>query len=160
MPVAPLFKGAFQRMTIEEVVALSPGRFKPFEPVLIDSPARECDTHRKFRGVKIGRVDIDAVSRIPQLAKIVQMLCYEICNRTKMEGWTVGVDAHGYARDPRFAPLVQLLLTRQDEQGRWLCGSVSRTWPLEKRNRPSKWVTLDGQRLLNRIRAATAEETD
>jgi hypothetical protein len=56
--------------------------------------------------------------------------------------------AHGYARDPRFAPLLELLLSRQDEEGRWLCGSVSRTWPIEKRNRPSKWVTLDALRVL------------
>jgi hypothetical protein len=39
-----------------------------------------------------------------------------------------------------------LILKRQDEQGRWLCGSVSRTWPIEKRNQPSKWVTLDALR--------------
>lgn len=56
--------------------------------------------------------------------------------------------AHGYAGDVRFAPLLQLILDRQDEQGRWLCGSVSRTWPLERRNRPSKWVTLDALRVL------------
>ena len=55
---------------------------------------------------------------------------------------------HGYARDPRFVPLLELFLSRQDEQGRWLCGSVSRTWPIEKRNQPSKWITLDGLRLL------------
>jgi len=59
--------------------------------------------------------------------------------------------AHGYGQDPRFTPLLDLVLARQDEQGRWLCGSVSRTWPLEKRNRPSKWVTLDVLRLLRRI---------
>ena len=58
---------------------------------------------------------------------------------------------HGYAHDPRFAPLLDLFLARQDEQGRWLCGSVSRTWPLEKRNRPSKWITLDALRLLRTI---------
>jgi len=51
-------------------------------------------------------------------------------------------------RDPRFTPLLDLFLAQQDEQGRWRCGSVSRTWPLEKRNRPSKWVTLDALRLL------------
>jgi hypothetical protein len=55
---------------------------------------------------------------------------------------------HGYARDPRFAPLLDLFLARQDEGGRWPGGSISRTWPLEKRNRPSKWVTLDALRLL------------
>jgi hypothetical protein len=56
--------------------------------------------------------------------------------------------AHGYARDPRFTPLLELFLDRQDEHGRWLCGSVSRTWPIEKRNQPSKWVTLDALRML------------
>ena len=60
--------------------------------------------------------------------------------------------APGYTHDPRFTPLLDLFLTRQDEQGHWLCGSVSRTWPLEKRNRPSKWVTLDALRLLKAIR--------
>ncbi len=56
--------------------------------------------------------------------------------------------AHGYGRDPRFAPLLKLMLTRQNEQGQWLCGSVSRTWPIEKRNQPSKWITLDVLRVL------------
>jgi hypothetical protein len=59
--------------------------------------------------------------------------------------------AHGYGQDPRFAPLLNLVLSRQGDQGCWFCGSVSRTWPLEKRNRPSKWVTLDVLRLLGRI---------
>jgi hypothetical protein len=59
--------------------------------------------------------------------------------------------AHGYSQDPRFAPLLDLVLSRQDDQGRWPCGSVSRTWPLEKRNRPSKWVTLDALRLLKAV---------
>jgi hypothetical protein len=58
--------------------------------------------------------------------------------------------AHGYAHDPRFAPLLKLVLDRQDGQGRWLCGSVSQTWPMEKRNQPSKWVTLDALRVLKR----------
>jgi len=61
------------------------------------------------------------------------------------------VAAHGYAHDPRFAPLLDLGLAQQDTEGRWLCGSVSRTWPLEKRNRPSKWVTLDALRILKAI---------
>lgn len=55
---------------------------------------------------------------------------------------------NGYAHDARFMPLFRLLLERQDDQGRWLCGSVSRTWPIEKQNRPSKWVTLDALRVI------------
>jgi hypothetical protein len=58
---------------------------------------------------------------------------------------------HGFAADARFEPFLQQLLERQDGQGRWLCGSVSRTWPLEQRNRPSKWVTLDALRVLKRL---------
>ena len=56
--------------------------------------------------------------------------------------------AHGYASDSRFPPLLRLVLNRQDEQGRWLCGSVSHTWPIEKRNQPSQWITLDALRVL------------
>jgi hypothetical protein len=56
--------------------------------------------------------------------------------------------AHGYAGDPRFQSLLDLILGHQDKDGRWLCGSVSRTWPIEKRNQPSKWVTLDAFRVL------------
>jgi hypothetical protein len=59
--------------------------------------------------------------------------------------------AHGYVQDSRFMPLLKLMLSRQDEQGRWLCGSVSRTWPIEKRNQPSKWVTLDAVRVLKQV---------
>jgi len=59
--------------------------------------------------------------------------------------------AHGYVRDRRFLALLDVLLTRQDDQGRWLCGSTWRTWPLDQRNRPSKWVTLDALRLLRTV---------
>jgi len=58
---------------------------------------------------------------------------------------------HGYGTEPIFNKLLELVLEKQDDQGRWLCGSVSRTYPLEKRNQPSKWVTLDVLRLLKTI---------
>jgi hypothetical protein len=61
-----------------------------------------------------------------------------------------GLATHGYSQEQRFSALKELVLERQDNQGRWKCGSVSRTWPLEKRNRPSKWVTLDALRMLKR----------
>ncbi len=59
--------------------------------------------------------------------------------------------AHGYSRDARFKPLLDRFLSQQDEHGRWRCGSVSRTWPLDKRNRPSKWITLDALRLMKTV---------
>jgi hypothetical protein len=58
---------------------------------------------------------------------------------------------HGYAHDSRFIPLLELILSRRDGQGRWQCGSVSRTWPIEKRNQPSKWITLDALRVLKQV---------
>ncbi|MCJ7739514.1 MAG: hypothetical protein MUQ10_19745 [Anaerolineae bacterium] len=65
--------------------------------------------------------------------------------------------SHGCGRDPHFRPLLKLVLDRQDDLGRWPCGSVSRTWPLEKRNRPSKWVTLDALRVLKIAGVALAQ---
>lgn len=59
--------------------------------------------------------------------------------------------AHGYASDRRFLPLFQMVLNRQNDSGQWLCGSVSRTWSIEKRNQPSKWVTLDVLRVLRSL---------
>ncbi len=61
--------------------------------------------------------------------------------------------AHGYAFDRRFGRLLKRVVEEQDEQGRWPCGSASRTWPLEKRNQPSKWVTLDALRVLKQTAA-------
>jgi hypothetical protein len=114
--------------------------------------------------------------RSPQSERIVQRLADALLNADyDFEGehkrWlTFGVPrawdllsslralaVHGYADDPRFAPLLALLLDQQDEQGRWRCGSVSRTWPLERRNRPSKWVTLDALRLLEHIAPGSLE---
>jgi hypothetical protein len=63
--------------------------------------------------------------------------------------------AHGYAHDPRFVPLFNLMLSRQNDQGRWLCGSVSRTWPIEKRNQPGKWATLDALRIIRKAEQLT-----
>jgi hypothetical protein len=62
---------------------------------------------------------------------------------------------HGYAQDTRFTPLLQRVLDRQDTQGRWLCGSVSRTWPMEKRGQSNKWVTLDALSVLKLARNGT-----
>jgi hypothetical protein len=58
--------------------------------------------------------------------------------------------AHGCGRDPRFLALLERVLERQDENGRWECGSTSRTWPIEKRGQPSRWVTLDVLRVLKK----------
>ncbi|MHC1785256.1 MAG: hypothetical protein AB9891_21340 [Anaerolineaceae bacterium] len=62
---------------------------------------------------------------------------------------------NGFGGDPRFQPLLERVLAVQDGQDgqeRWLCGSVSRTWPIEKRGQPSKWVTLDVMRALKKDR--------
>jgi hypothetical protein len=114
-----------------------------------------------------GLAVLPAELRSPQSARVVQRLAdalldaeYDFAGEHKRwltfgvpRAWDLlsalkALAAHGYARDPRFAPLLARVLARQDDQGRWPCGSVSRTWPLEPRNRPSKWVTLDALRML------------
>jgi hypothetical protein len=72
------------------------------------------------------------------------------------QGWdllsAIGmIGAHGFGADTRLQPLLDLALGLQDEQGRWKCGSVTQNWPLDKRNRPSKWVTLYALRALKAI---------
>lgn len=61
------------------------------------------------------------------------------------------IGTHGFGVDPRLQPLLDRALSLQDEQGRWKCGSVTQNWPLDRRNRPSKWVTLYALRALKAI---------
>lgn len=61
------------------------------------------------------------------------------------------IGVHGFGVDPRLQPLLDLALSLQDEQGRWKCGSVTQNWPLDRRNRPSKWITLYALRALKAV---------
>ncbi len=57
----------------------------------------------------------------------------------------------GYARDPRLARAFDLILSKQDSEGRWkLENSLNgKMWAdIEVKGRPSKWVTLRALRLL------------
>jgi hypothetical protein len=59
----------------------------------------------------------------------------------------------GYAHDPRLDNAYQMLLEKQNEQGRWCMeysynGKMLTT--IEKKGEPSKWVTLRALRVLNR----------
>ncbi len=61
----------------------------------------------------------------------------------------------GYGGDARLAPAFDLILSKQDAQGRWkLENSLNRKmWiDIEQRGKPSKWVTLRALRLLKRCR--------
>jgi hypothetical protein len=51
----------------------------------------------------------------------------------------------GHARDQRLNTAIDLILSRQDDQGRWINDHPHRgqTWtPFDKPGAPSKWVTL------------------
>jgi len=59
--------------------------------------------------------------------------------------------ALGQAQDPRLANALELLISKQDNQGRWLLEYTynSKSWvDIEKKGRPSKWVTLRALRVL------------
>lgn len=59
----------------------------------------------------------------------------------------------GYGGDPRLANALQFILNKQDTQGRWkLENSLNgKMWAdIEKKGKPSKWVTLRALRVLKR----------
>jgi hypothetical protein len=59
--------------------------------------------------------------------------------------------ALGFGGDPRLQPAVDLLLSKQDAQGRWKMEYTynGKTWvDVEAKGQPSKWVTLRAARVL------------
>jgi hypothetical protein len=59
----------------------------------------------------------------------------------------------GYGQDPRLANAFELILSKQDDHGRWkLENSLNgKTWAdIEEKRKPSKWVTLRVLRVLKR----------
>jgi hypothetical protein len=59
----------------------------------------------------------------------------------------------GYGNDPRLAKVFQLILSKQDDQGRWkLENSLNgKMWvDIECKKQPSKWITLRALRVLKR----------
>lgn len=66
----------------------------------------------------------------------------------------------GVVDDPRLKDAVLLVLSKQDEQGRWVLeySYRSRMWiNIEKLGKPSKWVTLRALRVLKRLGVDVAE---
>ncbi len=60
----------------------------------------------------------------------------------------------GYAGDPRLANALQLILGKQDAEGRWKLENTlnGKMWmDIEKKGQPSKWITLRALRVLKRI---------
>ncbi len=69
---------------------------------------------------------------------------------------------HGYGKDPRLSNTLQLILDKQDDQGRWPMeySYTGKTWgDFGPKKQPSKWVTLRALRVLKQAeRQRTAEE--
>jgi hypothetical protein len=60
----------------------------------------------------------------------------------------------GYGDDPRLANALQLILSKQDAQGRWKLENTlnGKMWAdIEEKGKPSKWVTLRALRVLKRV---------
>jgi hypothetical protein len=61
----------------------------------------------------------------------------------------------GYGKDARLGNAVELVLSKRDDQGRWLMKYTynGKTWAdIETPNEPSKWVTLRALRVLRHVR--------
>jgi hypothetical protein len=64
----------------------------------------------------------------------------------------------GYGRDPRLQNALELVRSKQDEQGRWKLEYTynGKTWvEVETQGQPSKWVTLRALRVLQRAAPPT-----
>jgi len=62
--------------------------------------------------------------------------------------------ALGYGSDPRLANTIELIRTKQDEQGKWLLeyDYTGKTWvDFGMKKQPNKWVTLRALRVLKRL---------
>lgn len=62
--------------------------------------------------------------------------------------------ALGFANDPRLQNGIELLLSKQDDQGRWSLEYTynGKTWvDVEQKGKPSKWVTLRALRVLQHV---------
>jgi hypothetical protein len=60
----------------------------------------------------------------------------------------------GCGDDPRLAGALQLVLSKQDDQGRWKLENAlaGKMWAdIEAKGQPSKWVTLRALRVLKRL---------
>lgn len=60
----------------------------------------------------------------------------------------------GYGKDPRLANALQLILDKQDDQGRWLMEKnyTGKTWgDFGPKKQPNKWVTLRALRVLKQV---------
>ena len=60
----------------------------------------------------------------------------------------------GCGGDPRLHDAIELVLSRQDEQGRWKLeySYKGKTWlDIEQKGQPSKWVTLRALRVLKAV---------
>ena len=60
--------------------------------------------------------------------------------------------AFGFGKDQRLEPALELLIEKQDSNGRWLMEYTynGKTWvDVEVKGKPSKWVTLRALRVLN-----------
>jgi len=63
--------------------------------------------------------------------------------------------ACGYAADHRFRALAQHVVDKQQADGRWLKEGGSTAVRIERKGRPSKWITLKAMRVLEQVEEAS-----
>ena len=68
----------------------------------------------------------------------------------------------GYGNDPRLANALRFILSKQDAQGRWKLENAlsGKMWAdIEKKGKPSKWVTLRALRVLKHAVGVLSPDT-
>jgi hypothetical protein len=61
------------------------------------------------------------------------------------------LSALGMAKEPRLRPAIELLLKKQDENGRWKMENSYKWVDIETKGEPSKWVTLRALRVISQV---------
>jgi len=59
--------------------------------------------------------------------------------------------ALGKGKDPRLQPAIELLLKKQDRDGRWEMENSYKWVDIEEKGKPSKWITLRALRVISQV---------
>jgi|GEM_PF-4647059 len=82
------------------------------------------------------------------LLRIAHNLYLRRAEREKRMTSLEALAACGYAADSRFRALAQHIVAKQSDDGRWLKEGGSTAVRIERKGKPSKWITLKALRVI------------
>ena len=91
------------------------------------------------------------------LVLVAAIACVLLCVTAVAREALLVLTGLGHGQHPPLARAIEFMLSKQDEEGRWLLEySPAKTWVrFEQRGQPSKWVTLNALRVLKSLASPT-----